>query len=404
MELIESKLIARLRKESYAIPEKIFRYVAGKNEAIKAEIVSMYADWYANGDCLINQKRFESLAGSENRRSLVSCLREMQKAGVIHKIKGHVAGRNSIVWRFSDQFRPLFSCANSNEPSFGWKCILVGRSWWKERDEHWVRYCEDNEFSCRLDRDGRTKWGCAIQKGVASIELPKTVLLDLSGLTARKLRWYEKHFGEDVSGFDCTVSIRKSRFYHGMTNCPRYVRYLCTMLHNGVRERVCTVDLHACYWTILVSLMPDGPEKAELIALLQGRKFYSELASMVGAEDTPAFKVRVQTECLFYKSSMRWRRKTAIAIRDRWPQLHEAVQSLRAGGVSRLSDYLMSQEMAIMMPAMLEASESMPCLPIHDALMVPLCEAEKVKEIVLRHATQVLGFTPRVKIADKHEP
>ena len=400
MDILTRKLIQRSPREAYHLPAEIFSFIKNERVEIQAEIVEMYSRWFASGVCQVNQRRFEYWAGGPGRKELTAILWRMEVAGVIMRVdprdRGDI-GKRAILRKFNEKFKK-FDCANSNAFVLGleWRCLFVDKSVWASRSDDWRTWCSAEGLPVKLDTNGSTAWGKASLNGLSVLRLPNPDAIDTEGFDDDQKRWFESAYGTNEDLFFNGACQTRNRTYHAMTGCPKAVRKLCNFEVDGEQIPLATVDIHACYWCALASMLPDGPEKDELIRHLQNRTFYLALADAVGAKNTGKFKIRVQTECIFW--NFLGRRKVAEAMRRMFPLLHDKIVELRFRlGVGGLSDLLMLQELKVMQPTLIEASSYFPCFTIHDALACPVNEIESAEALIVKNGLAVFGFAPAIK-------
>ncbi|MDX1928864.1 MAG: hypothetical protein SFV81_20200, partial [Pirellulaceae bacterium] len=142
----------------------------------------------------------------------------------------------------------------------------------------------------------------------------------MSKLKDKQRDWLNKYVDSLQYGLSDIVALKRNRIFHAASNCPKRLRCKAQFFHNGVWEQAVVVDVHAMYWAALISMLPDCPEKTELIKLIQSRLFYDEIAAEAGietptADDKANFKPLVQKECLFWTRGWGyWDRKVAQAL------------------------------------------------------------------------------------------
>ena len=89
-------------------------------------------------------------------------------------------------------------------------------------------------------------------------------------------------------------------------------------------------------------------------------------------------------------------------MRRLFPQLARFIVRLRRRlGAGGLSDYLTKQEASLFIDNMLVRchKNGIPCIPVHDAILVPESVAGDVKRSLEMFAKLAFGFVPGFKIA-----
>lgn len=270
--------------------------------------------------------------------------------------------------------------------------------------EMWRAYCISEGLPVSYDWDGSTDYGHATFRSMDAVSVPAVLSWDDCRDDPKSLAWSRQYIYRLTHGL-----IRRSchriygRLYHGLVNAPRWVRRQFRMRHNGRDGPVAEVDMSSTYWVLLCSMLPDCAEKAELASVLAGaggRDFYMELD---GACDVPycdrnKVKQKVQSQCLFrtvwkYQGFPLWQ-----ALRKFNKPLARLIDSMRSvmDGTD-FSEVLTRREASFFVDHLLPMVHGMgiPCLTVHDALLVPACEAERVKDLCCKEAFTFFGFTPK---------
>ena len=375
------------------------------------EVCALFTEWRAHGKCSFNQSRLDYWIGSRQRADLVTFLNELESEGMTSKVGGACKGVRSIQREFSirgvKSKNPGFVACNSNDSLVApgnakWVSVRLSEAVLETRSAKWVDWCKANQQDLKLDAIGATAWGRATHKGLQAMRLPEDISgIDMSDLDDDSRAWLEHYMANRHEGLSPVVALKRWRLYHALSNCPKLLRERAQFFHNGQWEAATAVDIHAAYWCILTSRLPESEEKASLVGLLQSRAFYARLAAECGVEPTSDFKIEVQKQALFWPKG--WAladRPVAQALAKLFPKLYAYICRMRRKyGVGGLSDKLMHTEASIIVHgALIEASEHCPCISLHDALLCPASEAERVQAIIIKHAMRVLGFAGAVKI------
>lgn len=195
------------------------------------------------------------------------------------------------------------------------------------------------------------------------------------------------------------------RLYFPLVNQPRGLRKAnLSFLFNGRMERTCEIDMSSTYYVILASFLNPSECKELLTKDLAEGEFYEQLNKEAGGEysgaDRDLLKIAVQIDCLFGKERFG---NSALfrAMGRRYPDLAAFIRDKRnRHDVTWLSKKLTSVEgklfIDVLLPAIVDLG--IPCLPNHDALIVPESVAKQVQSLCVQLATERLGFAPRMKI------
>ena len=198
------------------------------------------------------------------------------------------------------------------------------------------------------------------------------------------------------------VFRKNGRIYGPHTSFPSELRQYLRVIHDGKLEPLVEVDLSSCYHAILASMSRE----ASLIADVQAGKLYDrihETAVEMGFEGSVTdVKKEVNKHVLFNHGRRGWRSHVLWkAFRKLYPLTAQLVCNLRKGqpfGPSVLYAILTGRECAIMIERVLPRLHDLgiPALNLHDAVLVPISEEDRVTRIVKEIATAVLGFDARV--------
>jgi len=396
------------------IPRVLRREMENTNlpEKLRVIVCDLFAEWYKHGYCMVNQKRAEYWVNSGKRKTMTDFFSHLERVGVLRRIGKSAKNARSIPREFIIEGfyskKAAFSLTNSSARGSAsecreWRTVVFSKEILEKQDDAWKEWCLLTDNKLLFDARGLTEWSKAVQNGISSLSLPTNVsCVDTKGMSLEKVDWLEQYVSKLGEGLSPVVAWKRNRLFHAMSGCPRKLRELGVFNYDGVSERGVTVDIHAMYWCILVSMLPDCDEKTRLIRLLGARGFYSKLADDTGSVNDGEFKKQVNMQCLFYKSH--WPadcRPVWLAMQESFPELCSLILSLRhKHSVGGLSDLLMAVESKIVaLGALLEASRLCPCIPLHDCLFVPESKAEQVRGIIVKHAAKVLGFEPQVRIA-----
>jgi len=200
------------------------------------------------------------------------------------------------------------------------------------------------------------------------------------------------------------------RLYYPLVNQPRGLRKANMRLQfNGRMERTCEVDMSSTYYVILASELRPSECKERLVQDFFEGIFYEQLNEEAGGEyskdDRDLLKIAVQIDCLFGKERF-GHTKLFKAMGSLYPDLAAFIRDKRnRHDGTWLSKKLTNAEGKLFIDIMLPAVVSLgiPCMTIHDALIVPESVAMQVQSLCLHLATERLGFTPRMKISSQCE-
>ena len=216
-----------------------------------------------------------------------------------------------------------------------------------------------------------------------------------------------------ADSFSRTEFKRKphDRVYHAVTGLPREIRK--THLHFDLGNSVvptAEVDLHASYVTILCSWLPDGPEKDSLLTLIQSGSFYESMHAWA-AEDFryPPKKHRhdikreFQIQVLFGKTNEGFGKQPLFkTFAQKFPETTEQIWEKRqnAGNFDDTHSFakdLMRAEATLFVDTLLVKchQRGIPCVVVHDALLVPEPTACDVLGIAEDSAESKWGFVPK---------
>lgn len=265
----------------------------------------------------------------------------------------------------------------------------------------------DREWTARLYREGTEQLSQIILAGLTSIRIDRDKYIE-AARSAQKPKWTVARALRTLRGISQSIGLTRGRVYHGLSGEPRILRRTWAMEYKDILWPTSSLDLHACYYLILASKVPESTEKSNLVRLLQSGKFYSTLATASNwpystAEAISALKVEVAKQFLFLTSEgcPLGDRPVAAAVHRMFPLLAKLVMELRRElRVSGLSDLLTETEGEIVLGTALPRlfSEGIPAVPYHDAITVPCCCAKKAEQILIDSVVSVLGFGPRVKV------
>lgn len=376
------------------------------------ELRLLFADFLRHGVCSFSTSRLRGQYGSAAEWAFSRFIRT---SGLLTKITAHIfcGGERKCakyVFELKGLQKTAFALSSSVrkevnslrlENGFG-RTVRISGEWFGLRCEGWLDWCQKNNLEPRFDWTGRTFVGEAVQFAIKSLGLPEVTAEDLATLDSDTQEdWYAAHFQSLLSGVEPTVSTKRHRVYHGLISTPKKLfRERLLMQYNGVMCETKTVDSHASYWSLLIGHMEIGEERDRLIAIQQTGHFYETLANLAGVSAADV-KSEVQRQCLFWRDSRLEQRPLWVSMLDHFPHLSGFIMHLRDRyGVGGLSDWLTHLESRIFIKgALLETyGLGIPCLPFHDGLLVPEMEAERVREIINKHATAALGYTPLCKI------
>ncbi|MBL8819689.1 MAG: hypothetical protein JNL58_26930 [Planctomyces sp.] len=199
------------------------------------------------------------------------------------------------------------------------------------------------------------------------------------------------------------------RCFFPLVGQPRGLRRTnLRLFHNGKWELCAEVDMSSTYYVFLASWLDPSDSRDELICDLIAGRFYERLNEESGSEfsetDRDLLKIATQIECVFGKRGGRsgfGTGKLFLAMSRLYPDLARSVLYKRRNhDVSWLSRKLTNAEGSLFIDFLLPniVNASVPCLPIHDGLVVPVSAAEMVRTLCCRLAKERLGFEPMFRI------
>jgi hypothetical protein len=273
----------------------------------------------------------------------------------------------------------------------------------------WRGYCLKHGYPVAFDPDGVTDFGAATLGCIDLLSLPASLpwadLASHAKSSASLSHWKQVAWKMRNSCYVRCCSRIRGRLYHPLVNMPRALRRRLRIRWLAEDEPVATVDMSGTYWALLTKYIRDPVERAEVREILSSGDIYQELAiaaDMAGVT-RDYVKAEVQKQCLFWvRFNTAWSaRPLWRAMKARFPSLWQAVFDLRKQySGSQLSDLLTHAEADFFVDRVLPdvASEGVPCLTIHDCLLVPASAAEFVKLRMEEAAEEVLGWVPKFKI------
>jgi len=198
------------------------------------------------------------------------------------------------------------------------------------------------------------------------------------------------------------------RLFHCASNISASVRDQFKMTHKGKVEDAKTVDMSSTFPWLLGGIAHDQ----ELLNDIVSGNLYEHVMEVAedefGYEGKTYAQVKADFQChvLFNHWDKGFTGHPLYkAFRKLYPETSNFVYNYRVKhpiyGAQNLSRMLMKIECQIFIYGALRKAteEGIPCLPIHDALVCPASESERVKQIILECAQEVTGYVPRVKIS-----
>lgn len=193
------------------------------------------------------------------------------------------------------------------------------------------------------------------------------------------------------------------RCYFPLVNQPKLLRHrYLRFLHNGQIEDAAEVDMSATYWVLLAGMLNPSLCKEMLVQDLVNGRFYERLNTECGNhyQDRRDLKMAVQKDCLFGRKN--FGRTRLFAMMERlYSDLARLIRHFRSKhSVRWLSNKLTNAEGEFFIDCLLPyiANAGVPCLPIHDGLVVPASAAEPVRIWCCELAQEHFGFEPMFKI------
>lgn len=313
----------------------------------------------------------------------------------------------------------------SHDPSLA-VSVTTPASWLSKRYESWCEFCVKRNLPQHLDLDGRTVWGRTNLDALNMVQLPKCLPSCVSDESV------QRYLKLTQTGVLASVRLRHGRIYHPLSNLDKSIRRL--MLLDG--RPVAEVDIGACHPAILISELPNGPEKDKAVAevttnwyaqfkgtfdewmwILQNEGKAYQLASgqwMIRCDNNPnhdektSEKVEFQRQCLFWRDNRPESNPLRIRVlQSRHPALFNLIQRYRLrNSATSLSHHLTQVEGEIMVQALLPEliRRGIPMLSNHDGCIVPFDCADEVRDILAAIAKQRLGFAPLIAIKGNDIP
>ena len=198
----------------------------------------------------------------------------------------------------------------------------------------------------------------------------------------------------------------KGRIYGPHTSFPKNLRqYLRIRGRDGALHPLSEVDLGSCFYTILASMSKEP----SLIEAVTSGDFYARLLAVAKEKfsfegDVGEAKKSANRDCLFnhgkhgFGTSALWK-----AFESLYPKSAKLVWNLRgnnAYAASVLYQDLVSKECALMIERVLPAlfAREIPALNLHDAVLVPLADADEALCVTRELAAEYFGFPARVGV------
>lgn len=287
--------------------------------------------------------------------------------------------------------------------------VTIPAAWFWDRYERWTLICDRNDWTSRLDLDGRTEWGRPLFAALDKIQIPDTA--ETARLTKR--------------GVVKVARRKRGRCYDPLTNLRKDLRR--NSLIDG--EPIAEVDIHACYTSLLVSMLPAGRAKDNALAALQAdwyaqfnesydKWFDAQLASgrgyineagqwMLRLDDDPehdkpaSIKVEYQRQCLFWRDPRDESNPLRVALRRLHQELCHLIETLRQRMTpSELSDVLTRAEGSLVVDSAVAELEraGITAKSNHDGVLVPASRVEEAREILEGVCRWHLGFEPKISI------
>jgi hypothetical protein len=383
------------------------------------ELALLWRKYKDDGEFSISQKLLDELYTSTYRRKL----RDILKA-VATPIRTHSNYAGSVRckgYRFNisrPKKAPTYNGIPEDEPDDHNKSdgsevpaklirVVIPAAWLWDRYERWTGICDRNDWTSRLDLDGRTEWGRPLFAALDEIRIPATV--ETARLTER--------------GVVKMARRKRGRCYDPITNLRKDLRR--DSLIDG--EPIAEVDIHACYTAVLISKLPAGKAKDKANAAMQtgwyaqfdesydewfdakvasGRGYINEAGErMLRLDDDPthdkpaSIKVEYQRQCLFWRDPRDESNPLRVTLRRLHPEFCHLIETLRQRMTpSELSDVLTRAEGSLVVDSAMAELEraGITAKPNHDGVLVPKSRVNEAREILLQVCEWHLGFRPKV--------
>jgi hypothetical protein len=293
--------------------------------------------------------------------------------------------------------------------------VTVPASFMQKRSDKWEAYCKANNLTIHFDHAGSTAWGRPILEGLRSVSIPALsmeqcveLIIQKGNTTAieKKAEWWHSTLKRiNTVGVPHVVYRKKHRAYHSMVWCPGAVRRLATF-EGG--QKASEIDLKTSYFVFLAKHCTSRSERHKLIQEITEGDIYSLLAEEAAKEtkaDPPSREVLkrdVLKQVLFYRWHHPERERPLFrAFARLFPSLGEHIRYVRnRSTASEFSAMLMRQEADLFIDGLcpLLGNEGIPCLTVHDSVVVPANIASLVREELEDLAEKQLGFVPRFSV------
>ena len=245
----------------------------------------------------------------------------------------------------------------------------------------------------------------------------------------RLLRWYEQRTGrkqQPTGLFDRDELARHymlswgdwckdrlhyvkridGRVFYPLVNKPRGLRRSnMAVRYDDKHQGWANVDLSSAYYVLLASELRPSECKELLVHDLHNGKFYEEVDREAGGsysdEDRGLLKIAIQIDCLFGKECF-GDSENFKAMSRRYPELAALIMYRRKNhDVSWLSRKLTNAEGTLVIDCLLPhiVARGIPCLTMHDAVLVPESVAELVRTMCEQLTMERLGIPARFKVS-----
>jgi hypothetical protein len=196
------------------------------------------------------------------------------------------------------------------------------------------------------------------------------------------------------------------RLYYPLVNQPRGLRKSnMRFQYNGRLERCAEVDMSSTYYVLLASELHPSACKDRLLQDLFDGTFYEQLDEEAGRkyskDDRDLLKIAVQIDCLFGKEKFGMS-DNFKAMSRRYPDLAAFIMHKRKRhDVTWLSKKLTNAEGKLFIDGLLPSIVDcgIPCMTMHDALLVPVSVADQVKEQCFQMTMDRIGVKARFKVS-----